>query len=67
MEKTITFHVDGKDKTLIDAVARKKRLSTSAYCRINILDSLWKDAEQGNLKLLDLEKYELKQTGGDNE
>ena len=37
MKQTITFHIEGKDKQLIDDEAKKERLSLSAYCRHSIL------------------------------
>lgn len=40
MEKTITFHIDEKDKELVETKAKEKRLSVSAYCRVKILDNL---------------------------
>lgn len=64
MDKSIVINLDNKDKQLIDAVARKKRLSTSSFGRQVILDFLFSEAEAGKLNLRDLENFENKKQGG---
>jgi len=40
MEKIIAFHIAEEDKALIEAVAKKRRLSTSSFCRNYILEGI---------------------------
>ena len=51
MKTSITCYISKEDKDLVDAEAKKERMSTSVYCRVSILKKILKKEEKEDAEI----------------